>query len=160
MKRFYTSINRLTEWAGSLMLVAMVIIVFGQVVTRYFFKYTAPWSEEVALLLMVWFGFLGMALGVADKVHLNIDIATEWMPAAAKRVLNGFARLVVFAMGLFMTWEGWKLVQVTHQSTMAGTKLPSSVLYFVIPLSGALMMLHTVLQMFGVDTSQRNQEKE
>lgn len=160
MKRIYSSINRLTEWAGALMLAAMVLIVFGQVVTRYFFKYTPPWSEETSLLLMVWFGFLGVALGVAEKLHLRIDVLTEWLPESGKRFLDRFARFVVFGMGCFMVWEGWALVKVTHESTMAGTKLPSSVLYFIIPLAGVLVILHSVLQIVGINTAQRHPGKE
>lgn len=160
MKRLYSSINQLTEWLGSLMLGAMVVIVFMTVITRYVFAYTPRWSEEVSLLLMVWFGFLGLALGVAGKVHLSMNVLTEWLPRAPKRVLDMFALLTVLAIGVFMAWEGWKLVQVAHGSTMAGTGLPSSALYLVVPLSGLLIILHSILQLFGFDTTQRNPDKE
>ncbi|MFZ5816500.1 MAG: TRAP transporter small permease [Bacillota bacterium] len=153
MKQAYLLLRRLTEWLGMLLLFTMVVIVFTQVITRYFFNYTPPWSEEVALLLMVWFGFLGMAIGVAERLHLRIDVLTEGLPAWIKTFLNRLSRAMVLLVGLFMVWEGWKLVQVTHLSTMAGTKLPSSVLYLVIPISGFLIIVHTFLQALGIDTN-------
>ncbi|MFZ5825875.1 MAG: TRAP transporter small permease [Bacillota bacterium] len=152
MKRAYLTLRHITEWLGTLFLSAMVVIVFVTVITRYFFKYTAPWAEEVALLLMVWFGFLGIAIGVAERLHLRIDVLTEALPPWFKTFLNRLSRVLVLLVGVFMVWEGWKLVQVTHESTMAGTKLPSSVLYVVIPIAGLLIVLHTLLQALGVET--------
>lgn len=158
LKQSYLALRRITEWLGTFFLFAMVVIVFAQVITRYFFKYTPPWSEEVALLLMVWFGFLGMAIGVAERLHLRIDVLTEGLPPWFKTILNRFSRALVLLVGLFMVWEGWNLVKVTHQSTMAGTKLPSSVLYLVIPVSGLLIIVHTLLQALGIETDPVEEE--
>lgn len=158
MKRLYDAINDLGEWLALVALVVMVIIVFVTVITRYFFNYTAPWSETGALLLMVWFGFLGFALGVADKVHLSMNVVTDWLPAKVKHVLDQFGRVVVLGTGVFMAWEGWKLVKVTHASTLAGVPLRSSTLYAVIPIAGVMIVLHAILQLLGIQTARRKEE--
>lgn len=158
LKRAYLTLRHITEWLGMLFLSAMVVIVFVTVITRYFFKYTAPWAEEVSLLLMVWFGFLGIAIGVAERLHLRIDVLTEALPSWFKTALNRLSRALVLLVGLFMVWEGWELVKVTHESTMAGTKLPSSVLYVVIPISGFLIIVHTLLQALGVEIGPAEEE--
>ena len=53
-------------------LVTMIVIVSTTVFTRYVFNFTLRWSDEVALLMMIWFGFIGMALGVKENIHLSI----------------------------------------------------------------------------------------
>lgn len=154
MRKIYHWINRAADVFAAIMLAGMVLIVFLQVVTRYFFAYTPSWSEETSLLLMVWFGFMGVSIGVGEKLHLKIEVATKGLPEKVRWYMDKFALLFVVGMGVFMTWQGWKLVQVTSLSTMAGTKLPSSVLYFAIPLSGALVILHAVIQFLGLDSKE------
>ena len=57
--------NKLVEYFGMVLLVLMTLIVSWVVFSRYFLNRT-PAGEESALLCMVWFGFLSMALGVRD----------------------------------------------------------------------------------------------
>jgi len=63
-----------------IMIVAMLLLVFANVVLRYVFNSGIYWSEEVALLLMVWTAFIAMAIGVEKSMHISISIFYNKFP--------------------------------------------------------------------------------
>lgn len=65
MKKVLEKVNRLMDAIFNLLqayskivLLAVVLIVSAQVVSRKLFNHSIIWSEEVALLLMVWMAFI------------------------------------------------------------------------------------------------------
>ena len=56
------------------------LLVFGQVISRYFFEYTPVWSEELARFLIVWSIFIGVAIGVRK----NVTIQHNYVPISEK----------------------------------------------------------------------------
>lgn len=53
--------------------------------------------------------------------------------------------LLIAAFGGLMVWFGVKIMVMTKLSTMPATKLPSSVLYVILPLAGTLVLISGIL---------------
>src|SRR4051812_23661153 len=88
LKRLALAIDTFFENLALLSLLSMVLIVTLQVFTRKLFNFVFFWSEEVTLLLLVWFSFMGIAIGFREKLHLAIDSFTHLLPKAVNRVLD------------------------------------------------------------------------
>lgn len=129
----------LTEIVGMTLLVMMTLIVCFTVVTRYFFSYTPGWGESGALLCMVWFGFLSMALGVRDDQHLAITILDHLVSQKTLQKLDYFKQISVCLFALFMIQQGYALAQIGALNNLPGLDVPSSVLYAAVPISGIMM---------------------
>lgn len=135
------------------MMVAMVLVVFVNVVLRYGFNSGLMWSEEVALLLAVWFGFISLALGVKQNLHINLTLISEHrMSDRANRVLDILRGIVYLAIGLAMLVFGWKLSKMTMGSIMPATLWPAGILYAVLPLSGFVVIYEAAADLAGIDT--------
>ena len=63
----------------------MLLLVFGQVITRYCFGWTPYFGEELARYLFVWVVFLSLPLVARYGGHMAIETLTS-------RVLNCFIR--------------------------------------------------------------------
>ena len=63
LKQIAQAFDRIFEIFALTSMVAMTLIVTLQVITRRIFNFVYFWSEEVTLLLLIWFGFLGIAIG-------------------------------------------------------------------------------------------------
>ena len=61
-------------------LVALVLVVTTQVMTRKLFNFVFFWSEEITLLLLAWFAFMAIAIGFRENIHLGIDSFTNLFP--------------------------------------------------------------------------------
>lgn len=145
LKKIYSAFSAFLEWFAMCALIAMTIIVFFDVVLRYFFKHGFSWTQEISTLLFVWFSLIGMAIGVKERIHINIEIFTKKLSAKAIRILEGIDHLLITAFGCAMVYYGGVIMKMTSQSTLPATKLPSAVLYLILPLSGALIVLNAII---------------
>lgn len=133
------------EWLAIICMVVLTLIVFMDVILRYIFKQGFSWTQEIATLMLVWFSFIGMAIGVLEKIHISIEMFTSRLPERAIAVLECFNHILIAAFGGTMIYFGAVIMDMTKLSTMPATKLPSSVLYIILPLSGILVLLNAVL---------------
>ncbi|MDR3230813.1 MAG: TRAP transporter small permease [Synergistaceae bacterium] len=147
-RKVETTVSMFVEQLGMFLLVLMVLVVCLTVVTRYFFSYTPSWSEETALLCMVWFGFLSMALGVRDDLHLSITILDRVTPKFMMTPVALFKYLCTFGFGAFMLIQGLTMATVGLRNKFPGLGLSSAWLYSAVPLSGCAVMIYSVEKFF------------
>jgi len=133
------------EWFAKISLVVMTLIVFVDVVLRYIFKQGFSWTQEVATLLLVWFSLIGMAIGVVERIHISIEMFTSKLSKRAIAFLELLDHILISAFGCAMIYYGIVVMKLTSKSTLPATKLPSAVLYIILPLSGVLIILNAVI---------------
>ena len=133
------------EWFAKISLVVMTLIVFVDVVLRYIFKQGFSWTQEVATLLLVWFSLIGMAIGVVERIHISIEMFTSKLSKRAIAFLELLDHILISLFGCAMIYYGIVVMKLTSKSTLPATKLPSAVLYIILPLSGVLIILNAVI---------------
>lgn len=138
---------------AKLMIIGMVLIVFFNVILRYVFNSGIIWSEEVSLLLCVWFIFISFGLGVKQRLHITINLLSKGkISPKLDGMLDFMAELVVIFIGMIMIIYGTRLVQFTMRSIMPATRWPAGILYLVVPFSGLTMVLEAILHLLRWDT--------
>lgn len=153
---FFNLVHIALVYIAKFMMIAMVLIIFANVVLRYVFNSGLMWSEEVALLLAVWFIFIAMSLGVKQSLHINITLIPEAkQPPALKKAFALLKSLAILIVALAMLIHGWKLVGFTMQSIMPATQWPAGLLYAILPLSAVIMIYESLMDILGVDTKDK-----
>lgn len=135
----------LLEWFAIICMVVLTGVVFLDVVLRYVFHQGFSWTQEIATLMLVWISLVGMAIGVLEKIHINIEMFTAKLPAKALSVLESINYIIMAAFGGVMVYYGVIIMEATKKSTMPATKMPSSVLYVILPLAGILVVVNSLL---------------
>lgn len=153
IKKVYSFIDHIFEKLTLLSLILLVFIVTLQVITRYFFNFVYFWSEEITLLLLVWFGFMGIAIGFREYIHLGIDSFTNLFPKMFNTVLDKVILASIFATGMYLVVQGWQFTVLMLDSTLPATKLPSAITYVIMPITGFMICLYALLQFFNINTS-------
>lgn len=136
------TINRGTEWLTSIFLIIMVVIIFLQVVSRTFLQSSFPWTEELARYLMIWLTFLGAAFSFQYGAHIGIGIITDRLPKKVAAIVNVIVCLLCIFLFSILTVKGWELVTRSMNQKSPAMSLPMSYVYFIIPISGVLMILN------------------
>ncbi|MDL2263014.1 TRAP transporter small permease [Synergistaceae bacterium OttesenSCG-928-I11] len=157
-RKIEKSVSMFVEHVGMVLLVLMVLVVCFTVVTRYFFSYTPRWGEETALLCMVWFGFLSMALGVRDDLHLSITILDPLVPKFAQKPISLFKYVCTGGFGVFMALQGWRMVQVGLMNRFPGLGLTSAWLYAAVPIAGVAIFVYSLEKFWDILTGKRRPE--
>jgi TRAP-type C4-dicarboxylate transport system permease small subunit len=153
-------VDSLFEYLSLGFLLVMIVIVCWQVFSRYALSTSPYWSEEVTLILMVWVGFLGTAIGFREKLHIGLEFLFVRFPQVAQRWLARAIYALSFLFGLYLVIQGWLFTVLTSNSTLAATQLPSSVVYAVMPVSGLMICFYTALQLFGIRTEKHGEDVE
>ena len=133
------------EWFAIICMVVLTIIVFMDVILRYISKQGFSWTQEVATLMLVWFSLIGMAIGVLERIHISIEMFTAKLPEKAIQVLECIDHILIAVFGGTMVYYGLLIMNMTKLSTLPATKMPSSVLYVILPLSGLLVLMNAIL---------------
>jgi TRAP-type C4-dicarboxylate transport system permease small subunit len=150
--RFLDSVHRVTVKVlgafSSLVLAILVFDVLWGVFTRFVMGSQARWTEEVAIILLVWVSFLGAAIAYADNAHLGVDYVVEKFHPSIRELTHRIVHFTVLVFAVYgMVWGGAVLMGETNHVT-AALNFPQRWVYFVIPLSGAffvLFALHAIL---------------
>jgi len=137
-------IEKTLEFLSMGMLMAMVAIICYQVVMRFVFNDSPSWTEEVAILLMIWFGILSIPIGVKLHLHIGIEYLFNKFTPMGQYVISRLIYLLIAGFGLVMIVYGLELVNFMTMSTLPATKLPSAVEYAVIPASGVLLIFNAL----------------
>jgi len=120
----------------------MTLVVCFTVFTRYVLNYTPSWSEETALLCMVWFGFLSIALGVRDDGHIGVTIFDKLVSPRVLRKLDFFKWVCVCVFGVFMLTQGITLTQIGLHNEFPGLGITSAWLYVIVPIAGTAIIIY------------------
>jgi len=132
-------------------LIAMIVIVFMQVITRKIFNFVFFWSEEVTLLCLTWFSFIGIAIGFREKWHLSMDVLENVLPKFMLFILDRIIDICIFLFGLYLAVWGWQFTVLMGESILPATGLPNSLQYIIMPITGVLTCIYSLLQLFGRD---------
>lgn len=132
------------------LLVVMVLLIFTNVVLRYLFNSGIRWSEEVVLVIVIWFTFIAMALGVKEDLHININILPKRTPARIQLGLYALKQILQLALAVVMCYYGTKLAINASRSILPATNLPNSINYIVVPISGAFIGIFSLRNLLNL----------
>jgi TRAP-type C4-dicarboxylate transport system permease small subunit len=116
---------KLLEFLVVVALVAMVIMVFGNVVLRYGFNSGILISEEMSRYCFIWLTYIGAMIAMREREHLGVDTLVKHLPRAGKKfclLLSEALMLLVNALFFVGTWKMHEL-QVTNVSPVVGISM-------------------------------------
>jgi TRAP-type transport system small permease protein len=125
MKKIVDLFFKLLELGVVLCLLAMVIMVFGNVVMRYAFNSGILISEEMSRYAFIWLTYLGAMVAMREGGHLGVDTLFKHLPLTGKKVSVFLSEsLMLFMNGMFF-WGTFKMheLQVTNVSPVAGISM-------------------------------------
>ena len=103
-------VNELEETAIAIILGAMTIITFVNVVMRYVFNASLIWGLELTLALFAWLVLFGMSYAVKVTAHLGVDAVINILPQRGRRILALIAAaccLVYVFLLMKGAWDYW-----------------------------------------------------
>ncbi len=114
------AVNWLEETAIAVILAAMTIITFWNVVLRYVFNDALIWGLEVVSLLFAWLVIFGISYAFKVTAHLGVDALTNTLPHRGQRVLAlvSAACCLLYALLLLKgAWDYWAPFAGLEQTT-------------------------------------------
>lgn len=121
---------------------AMFVLVFMNIISRYFFGYSFNWAEELARYLMVWTAFLGAGLGMREGRHVAIEVLHDFLPKKIRRYFRAFVGLVIIAFMGILAYLGYEYAINSLAQASPVLRWPIGLVYMAIPIGAVLFVLH------------------
>jgi TRAP-type C4-dicarboxylate transport system permease small subunit len=147
------------DWAAAVILAAMTVLVFMQVLFRYWLHLPLDWGEEVSRYLFIWGAMLGAAIAVRRRAHFGIDLLVKTLPLSVRRPLALAVSLCVCGLQGIVIIQGAKLTLINMSQVSPTLFIPMGVPYAAIPISGFFMLLSVIAEMRTVFSGAGNQEE-
>jgi TRAP-type transport system small permease protein len=125
----------------------MVIIVFSNVVGRYFLHASVSWSEEVSRFMMIWLVFLGSVLAYIKNEHLGLDLVVESVPKKVGKIILVVANVLVIAALLLIIKGGYSLVRENMTWLSPGASISYGFVYSIVPVCGIILLIQTIFKL-------------
>ncbi|MBM7691533.1 TRAP-type C4-dicarboxylate transport system permease small subunit [Peribacillus deserti] len=128
-------------------LAIMVVLVFGNVVLRYFFNSGITWSEEMSRYLFVWLTFLGSIGAYQNKEHLGVDMMVKRLPRAMKKFVLLISDLIILFVLILVLDGSWKMTVMNMESVTPAVGMPLALVYgtgLVVAVSMAFITINNM----------------
>ena len=144
----YGAVEKIMRWGVMVLLVCMVLIVFSNVVSRYYLHASLAWSEEVARFMLVWLVFMGSFLAYIHDEHLGLDILVTKFPPLLRKIVGVCTNLLII-FALYAILEGGYLMMLANFDWLSSAaEIPQGYVYFIVPFTCGLMILQAVLKTY------------
>lgn len=100
-------VARLEENIIALLLAAITLISFAQVVLRYGFNTGIHGALELTTVLFAWLILFGMSYGIKTGMHLGVDAFIRLLPRGAFKVVAIFGAVCCLLYGLILLNADW-----------------------------------------------------
>ena len=141
MERLFDLITGVIERLVFIILLAMAVIMFANVVGRYGFGTAIAWVPEVARMLFVWLTFLAVILGVRQGAHIGLDFAVQRLSPRWRPAVDVLATLLVLGFCVVWFWTSLFLVERNAEMRSPLVGIPMWLLYIATPVSVAGIFL-------------------
>jgi len=121
--------------------IAMILL---QVLTRFIFKTSIFWSQEVLMLFFVYSILFGAVILMYKQEHLQVDLFEE-MPAKINNILSYFVKTVITLVLLILVYYSILQVYLSIDANQVMTSIPIGrwIMYIPMPLCFLLMIYFT-----------------
>jgi len=178
--RLGRTVDAVEETTIALLMAAMTLITFANVVARYVFNSNILWALEVTVYLFAWLVLLGVSYGVRKHIHIGVDVLVANVSPRARRILTVIAVLCCLAFSILIlkgSWDYWypfvtkRAFLVTEDVPMPDflqflstwlnegeryDKLPRFIPYFALPLGMALLTFRYLVLTWEVLTGKQD----
>ena len=131
-----------------LLCAVMGLLVFFNVLSRFFLNLDVAWSGELVTFCLVWGSFLGGAAAVQRGAHMRVGELIEALPLRLRLILEALVLVATLALLGFVAWYGIAICQRTWDQDTTVLYWPQGLLYAGMPASAVLSMpfiLHDLL---------------
>lgn len=149
MERLASFLWKWVDIAMAVLMVAMIVLVFANVVMRYGFSSGIRMSVELSRLAFVWIVMIGAVTALKRGQHLGMpEFAEKYFPRFLP-VLTRFSWLVVLGTSVMVVWGSARVTAANWANISPLTGLPLGLFYLSGIVSGAAMAVISIVRLIN-----------
>lgn len=153
MKGLRKILNKFIEWEKLvciLLLAVMLAVCFIQVVMRYVFNKPFAWSEEVILVLLIWFGFICMSIDIESDTHIAITGVYAKFPPSLRKTCDLIRHVLLSGFFFFMVKYGFQIYTITSKQKMSSVQWSKGWMFLPMVVGGGIMLVFSLINIVHI----------
>ncbi|MFK8252992.1 TRAP transporter large permease [Ancylobacter terrae] len=152
LDRIETALGTVVDVVAATLLLVDILLLAWAVTARYVLHIPVTWVEELATLVFLWFGMLGVASALRRRIHLRLTFVLAQFTPATRRAVEAFANVVLLVFLLKLVTPTLELIELNHVVTSPNLGVPGSVPALATLVSVAAMIAFLLIQMWRAAT--------
>lgn len=145
---FLKLLNTFEIYLGVLLFIAITILLFVQVISRYCLGHSVAWTEELAQVMFVWMLYFGIAAAVRKRKFLRIEFLLDRVSPNLKRAMLILSNLIQGAFNIIMIGPVCSIISGMGDAKTSLLRIPKSLAYAIIPLMLILTTIRIVQEIW------------
>jgi len=137
----------LLRWYLILLMSALVVLTFVQVLARYLMDSPFTSTPQLVRIVVVWLTFMGAAVAILQGKNVRIDTVEQLLPAKIRDFLGVFFDLVLIALLVIITVKGYTVYVVGGFQVIIDTPFSYQVMYSSLVVGAGLMALFVLVRL-------------
>jgi tripartite ATP-independent transporter DctM subunit len=128
------------EGVCAALMVAIVVMLFSGVVSRYVFNKPITWIDEAVSFAFIWVAMLGAVLAMHRNEHLRLSMFVDRMSPQLRGQVHAFALVAVAAFLIGLIWPAIEHAQSEWIVSTPSLELPAGLRVAAIAVGLVLML--------------------
>ena len=120
----------------------VVLILFAEVIFRYFVGSSLDWIEEISRILLIWLVFIGAAVALKRNEHIAVHFFVSFFPSWTRAYIEIFSNFLILFFSFFLFVEGVQFVIISMDTTFPALQTSIAWLYIGLPIGCFLMIIY------------------
>lgn len=149
--------DRINYYIMFISIASISLIVFVNVILRYFFSYSLSWSIEVPLYLMIWSAGVGSRAALKSGDFIKFDYLQNKILVDKPRLFYGLRVFILLIMCIYLVYViiyGVHLCISVYRHLTPMLQISMSIPYSAIPFGAFLMLITLFEEMFDMVAQQ------
>lgn len=140
LERIDEVISRVEQSLLVVLLSALILIAFSQIILRNLFSTGIAWGDALVRSLVLWTGFIGATVAAREGQHISIDIVSRWLSPKGKKIVAIIIHAFSFSICCFLAFAAMKFIQNELQmKSIIFLGIPSWILEIILPVTFVIM---------------------
>ena len=137
---------RIEDWLTVLVMAALALITFANVLVRYFTNSSFAWTEELSVFLMIVLALVAGSAAVARDRHIRIEFFCDSGSAARRRRLSQLGAVMVAVLFMLIAVLSVRVVwdDYRYEETSPGIGVPQWWYSMWLPVFSALIAARAI----------------
>ena len=140
-------LHRMEEGFLAVLVGAMILLAFAQIILRDLFAASLPWGDPLIRHLVLWTSFLGALLATRRGKHITIDLLPRLLSGRRRNLVEAATGLYSALMCAVLTWISLRFI--SHERSFGSREfldLATWELQLIFPLTFGLMSVRFLLR--------------
>ena len=147
IRKIAQAVDIVARLASFFLVLAVLLIMSGQVFFRYVLNSSLQWSEEASIWAMIWMVFIGSVVVMRNWEHIYIPTVIRLFPLKIRIWLIVLSHVLVGIFLSVLVWYGWQVVTGSSNAFSHNIGVSSAWAKASVPLGAAMMMLMVIAQL-------------